>query len=163
MFTAINKSLESSYLPQIVFMTYTHVYRIFFISPFHGIRCGLGWSWNGSRLDLGDGRLSDGSIWGLARQQQDGTGWDGTDRPQKTEKYFSRFKRHASARVVGWIKPESRLRLFPGSAFFISQLVALYFWQGASFFLDWQHMIHSQHCYRIIHPISLNANSRVKG
>ena len=37
----------------------------------------------------------------LGRQHQDGMGWDGTDPPQKTEKYFSvRFKRRASASVV---------------------------------------------------------------
>ena len=68
---------------------------------------------------------------GLARQHQDGMGWDGTDSPQKNVFLPQlRFKRHASARVVGWIQPKSRLRLFPGSAptffpFFASRLFIL--------------------------------------
>ena len=42
----------------------------------------------------------------LGRQHQDGMGWDGTDPPQKTEKYFSvRFKRRASASVRCGLNP----------------------------------------------------------
>ena len=56
--------------------------------------------------------------------------WVGMERIHREKIFFSpqlRFKRHASARVVGWIQPKSRLRLFPGSAltffpFFASHL-----------------------------------------
>ena len=122
-------SLSSAFPPPIIFIPASYIHRIFLISPLYRIRCGLWWwSGNGSRWDVGD--VSDRSIWGAcqAAPRWNGLGWNGS----AAKKYFFppqlRFKRHASAREVGWIQPKSRLRLFPGSAFFFLSLpVAFYF------------------------------------
>ena len=78
------------------------------------IKWWLWWSGNGRGRDAGDGTLSDRSIWG-ARQAAAAPQPRWNAREKNWEIFFALALQTTSCICLGWIKPESRSKLFPGS------------------------------------------------
>ena len=124
-------TISSSHCPHIFFFPPLHVPCSIFISPLYRIRCGLWWNGNGRRWEMEGWVMA--AFEQLARQHQDGMGWDGTDLPQK-EIFFpacASNDMHLPVWWVAWIQPESRLRLVPGSAVLFP--FHIYFGKASSF------------------------------
>ena len=118
-------------LSHIFFFPPLHVPCSIFIAPLYRIRCGLWWNGNGRRWEMEGWVMA--AFEQLARQHQDGMGWDGTDLPQK-EIFFpacASNDMHLPVWWVAWIQPESRLRLVPGSAVLFP--FHIYFGKASSF------------------------------